>query len=127
MPTNNQFEIIRLRAEVSEYKQRYDNLVDGLYKVGLIGHCTLCAGKESPGFYTGCIVKDFPDFAHRKLCVGGVVLETLDVDDLATIIRKVDGNHNLGASSLAEKIFAELQGKVMPLVPKGIMPDANAS
>jgi hypothetical protein len=125
--TNSNYEVVRLRAELSQHKKRYEDLVDGLYKVGLVSHCSLCAGCESPGFYTGCLVKDFPDFAHRKLCIEGIVLETLNAEDLASIIRKVDGNHDLGASALAEKIIAEIQGKVVPVILKGIMENANAS
>lgn len=35
----------------------------------------------------------------------------LDVDILSNIIRKVDGNHSLGAGVLAEKIIYELENQ----------------
>lgn len=37
--------------------------------------------------------------------------EFLNVDLLSNIIRKVDGNHTLGAGALAEKIVYELENK----------------
>ena len=36
-------------------------------------------------------------------------IEEHDIDTLADIIRKVDGNHSLGAGALAEAIQAEIQ------------------
>lgn len=56
-------------------------------------------------------------WGRRPICLGcrqdwpcdsGVILNLLDVDRLAQIIRKVDGNHSLGAGALAEAILNEM-------------------
>lgn len=39
--------------------------------------------------------------------------ESLDVDNLAEEIRRVDGNHSMGASALAEALSPYLQSKLM--------------
>ena len=48
----------------------------------------------------------YPDYMSctRKL------YQLPDVDTLSNIIRKVDGNHSLGAGALAEAILQELNG-----------------
>jgi hypothetical protein len=43
----------------------------------------------------------------------------MSIDELSQIIRKVDGNHSLGAGALAEKILEELNKThvIVPLEP----------
>lgn len=84
-----------------------------LEDLGTLKHCVLCAGVESPGFYTGCLCKDHPQDTQGCVCVEGKILHVLDSESLAALIRKVDGNHQLGASALADAIISEAKGKIL--------------
>lgn len=72
----------------------------------LLGHADEC-DKLKPG--SGELFRDAVELIaelSRRLSQPGQ--GWVNVERLAAIIRKVDGDHSLGASELAEKILAEL-------------------
>ncbi|MDF3904651.1 hypothetical protein [Paracoccus sp. AS002] len=65
-----------------------------------------------------------PCFIRSDLCASGQQVRALDVDDLAQIIRVVDGNNTLGAGELAEAI---LEAMPVPRILAALTPAPQPS